>query len=595
MKDYAFLSSSAPNGGANESRSVTSRFTGIDLSEKDGSLTALQNMEITPSGTLRTSETPKTLPFGASGTPLCFFAHGGYLFLAVNTGKNKVELIRFDENGNKESVVLSSSASLSGTLRSIVSYSSWTGESDIIGGSYEDVLLIFPDKKVIRTDGAWTSVSDIARYDIYRTVTTKTLVTEKSYNSGWEQNEDGSYTLPPQPDGVKRELDTKEEVSLYCSQANDTLPEEIEHPAVVSTAYSKSDVYNMEGEKVGVTLFVTETKVTVTETFSAELCENAIPNAERVTVSGTRVFGVDGSKIFAGGVSSYADYELDTASSYDENGAWYCATAGDAFTALTVFDGRVTAFKPQGLYQLYNTKNPFRVREISKEGTSFPDTVCTSESALYFANASGIFSFTGAYPRNVSSGKIDMKRFYGKKACAGAFGGKYYFRRASDFDDAFLSAGTKPIFIYDSGSGAWSIRNHTDTEIAFFASSAEALYAVLSDGTLISYAEGSRKKTPWFAELPVDCGDSADVKHLSRVQAVFRFRGNANVKISVALDNGDFLEIGTLEGGDGYHPFRCQITAGDHVVRRIRLEGQGDVELLRLEQFFRAGGIRYGE
>ena len=598
---YYFLKSSAPDASNGTSRGAASRFSGLDMNGGSGSVAAGINFEITSEGTIRTASIPKKCNFSADGVPLGFLASGKYLYIASYTGDFTSTLTRIMPDADKvnKKVIPLVSGSDNGTVRSLALYSKWTGGSDIVSGKYEDVLLIFPDKKSISAAGVWASDTKpeaIARYDITRTVSTETVITERTYNNGtWQQNDDGTYVLPAKADGTKRDIDTKSQSSFYGSQSVDTLPKTVVHPTAFSTVYTKEEVHGTDGSVSGTVLYVTETAVTVKETFSAEEATDAIPEADKITVHNTRLFGADGSKIFASGAGSYSDYELDTAEDFDENNAWYSATAGDAFTALTVFDGRVTAFKPQGLYLLYNTKNPFRIKEISKVGTSFGDTVCETESILYYANETGIYAFNGSYPKNISLDRLDMARFTGTDAESGAFGGKYYFRRETDFDDAFAAAGTKPVFVYDSHTGTWSIISFTTSELYYYGATEKALYALDGNGDLWRHESDNRSGVKWYYELPAEYGNTADVKKLMRIQAVFHFRSVGKVTVSAALDNGDYVKCGSLEHTSGRHAVYFPILSGDHVVRRLRFEGTGDVELTVLEQILGTGGIRYGQ
>lgn len=593
-KKSTFLRSSVPQSEESISRGTLVSVSGLNMFGSSGFFSEGVNVEITSDGSLRTASVFDECDFNVDGTPLGALAADEYLYVVVNVSGNNVDLIRIDADGNKNTVNLSNTSALSDMRRSLALYNRWTGGSDIVSGEYEDVLLIYPDKVFISAKGAWKQAADISRYNIIRTVTEKTLITEKSYANSWSQNTDGTYNLPTEADGISRDIDTKETIDFYCSQSVDTCPDTINRSPEISIVYTKQDVYNAEGLKTGETLFVTETEKTVTETFHAEAVEEAIPDAEHITIYNTRLFGINETKIFASGAGDYADYELDTATDIDETNAWYSATSGERFTFITTYDGRVTAFKPQGLYQVYNTQNPFRVKEISKEGTIYPNTVAETESTLFFTNETGVYSYSGSYPKNISREYIEQTKIVGDTACAGAFDGHYYVRCETAFDEAFDEAGTKPLLCFDSHMGAWRVLNFSDEEIVLFASSPKALYALGEDGTVWKRKTDNRSGVHWYAVLPVDCGNTATPKKLIRLQGVFRFQGSGKVTLSYSLDNDDWIVGGTMKHTDGTHPIYCPILSGDHVVRSIRLEGQGDVELVALEQFFKEGGVRYG-
>lgn len=604
---YSFLQSSVPKSEQNETREVSTYFRGLDMFGSHGYLSDGINFEITPDGSVRTASLPKLYYTGLSGNILSFYASGGYLYAVTqNAQSGKSLLTRIDTaDGTISSIELADKDS--GKKRVLALYSKWTGGSDIVSGKYEDVLLVFPDKKAVSASGTWasgTKLETIARYDITRTVTTETVITEKTYNNGWSQNEDGTYTLPAIADGTKKDIDTKKEDSFYGSQSISTVPQAITHPTGFSTVYTKEDIHGADGSVTGTVLYVTETAVTVKETFSAKEVTNAIPNADLITVHNTRLFGVDGSKIFASGAGSYSDYELDTADEFDENNAWYSATSGGGFTALMTYDGRVTAFKPQGLFQLYNTKNPFRVKEISKVGTPFGETVCETESLLYFTNETGVYVFNGSYPKSISLNRLDMSLFSGGTACGGGFNGSYYVWRDSGYAADFVKDGGHPVFRYDSRTGAWNVICFSDSKPVRFAATDKALYVLTEDGNIYECALDRRSGTAWYYEFPAENNlpasgsrgaDTAHVKVLSQVQGIFKFRSSGNIVVSVLLDNGDYRRVAELERGVGTHAFYASVLPGDHVTRSIRIEGSGDVELISFEQIFKAGGTRYGQ
>ena len=599
MKNYEFLKSTAPSAEAGKKRGIQTVFRGLCefLSAGGGFITEGQNFEITPEGTLRTAALPVKLSTGVGGKPLAFFAQGDMLYAVVRVDEaNNVDIFCLFPDGEREAMAnLSNTSSLAGQPRSLTVYSDWTGGSDVISGEYEKKLLIFPDKKFLPLDGDWRTVSPMVRYKVTRTVRTETLITESMYGDGdWTQNEDGSYTLSGVPEGVKRDSSFSEQVQPFGYQKDAEKPKDRIHPADISTVYTKIDVYGSDNAYSYTALCVTEKAVTVTERFSLTPDAAAMPEASLAVGHNSRLFGASGARIFASAPGNFVDYDLDTADEYDENNAWYCATSFEDFTAICTYDGRVTLLSPDGLFQIYGSKNPFRVRQINKVGTSFGRTVKETEGILYYANTSGIFAFNGAVPRSVSDGRLDFSHFTGKDACAGAFDGIYYLRRATDFDRNFSCGGTRPCYVYDAARGVWSIQNFTDKEICFFAATEAALYALCEDGSLYSTRGASRDGVSWYAETPVDCGGTADIKRLARLQAVLRFRGRGRFRLSVKLDNGSFFTCGVLDRQDGVYPLYCPVPSGDHVVRSIRFDGTGDIEVMALEQIFTAGGIRLG-
>ena len=77
---------------------------------------------------------------------------------------------------------------------------------------------------------------------------------------------------------------------------------------------------------------------------------------------------------------------------------------------------------------------------------------------------------------------------------------------------------------------------------------------------------------------------------LEKIQLVAKFRTAGSVIVSVKYDNGEYEQIGKLEKNTGVHPFYCKVRKSDHVVRYIRFDCVGDVEILTFEQSISSGG-----
>jgi hypothetical protein len=103
---------------------------------------------------------------------------------------------------------------------------------------------------------------------------------------------------------------------------------------------------------------------------------------------------------------------------------------------------------------------------------------------------------------------------------------------------------------------------------------------------------GNKADTVWYFETPVITEGTADRKVLEKIQFVAKFRTEGFVKVSVKYDNGTYEQIGKLEKSTGVHPLYCKVRKSDHVVRYIRFDCKGDVELLTFEQFLSQGGDR---
>ena len=76
--------------------------------------------------------------------------------------------------------------------------------------------------------------------------------------------------------------------------------------------------------------------------------------------------------------------------------AWKSATqsnpyASDAkFTGITSFQNHIIAFKDGFIHELYNTKNPFRIQDLFREGCIDNRSICEVDGSLYFVDRDGV-------------------------------------------------------------------------------------------------------------------------------------------------------------------------------------------------------------
>ena len=643
MNEYAFLKATKPSVSKGISRSAKVQWHGLNMNAHadTGYIVDGRNFYVTADGTLRAVDVPCELKWWnkvannnkpenykeGDITPLGFMGIDGKLFFVYNVGNDLVDgtatnvdivritdVVKDDEDDsytcNVSHAELSNKVvSLAFSERSLARYNVWTGGSDIVSGEYKPRLLVYPDKVWLDFKDEWeadTTIIPISRYKIMKKTTVKTRVSQKTYNTEigagenpnskgeWKYNlSDGTYSYFNTPDGEgwHDESNTSEEVYGYADE-----PYDISGPP----SETKTDVtYSVEetGRPDNTTfkmLTVETTTTTTTVAYEFITDENAaVPGADFISPWNNRIFGVDGTKIFASAAGSYVDYDLDTADDFDGNNAWYSATqSGGDFTHICTYGGRPIAFKADMLYELYNDKNPFRIKEISRIGTFNGSSVCEVNSTLFYASKDGIYAYGGSYPRSVSEGFIDKARLEdGKftKCVAGSYDGKYFVRvpLGNNYDDSF-----NPILVFDTATGTWSISALFEKDVAYFAECDGKFFAVLNDGKIYHMNSGNKAGLHWYFETPVITEGTADRKVLEKVQMLVKFHGSGSVNVSVKYDNGAYEDIGTLEKNGGVHPLYCKVRKSDHAVRYIKFDCVGDVEILTFEQFLSQGGDR---
>lgn len=624
MNEYAFLKATKPSVSKGISRSAKVQWHGLNMNAHadTGYIVDGRNFYVTADGTLRAVDKPVLFDGEHTGTPLAFCGIDGKLFYVYNKGNNNVDIIRYidlETAENGDSIAnLSNTSVLSDDMRSLARYNVWTGGSDIVSGEYKPRLLVYPDKKWLSfNDNKWNA-TDIMRYVIMKKVTeNKSIVqnfyydkkvtlpegTEADKDGWWYVDENGKYTVSatPSSSGKSYPSTSTESVYSYCDDGDiengNVVPDDEERTDGETVSYSVSQAPIND---VMVDMLCVETVNTTYKTTYILKSDKsyAIPNADFISPWNNRIFGVDGTKIFASAAGSYVDYDLDTADDFDGNNAWYSATqSGGDFTHICTYGGRPVAFKADMLYELYNDKNPFRIKEISRIGTFNGSSVCEVNSTLFYASKDGIYAYGGSYPRSVSEGfidksKLDAGRFTG--CAAGTYDGRYLVRVPMN-QDTVISNGhsyKKPILAFDTATGTWSVLSVFDNDISYFAECDGKFFAVLDSGEIYQINSGNKDKINWYFETPVITEGTADRKVLEKIQMLIKFHGSGSVKVSVKYDNDEYVVIGELSKSHGVHPLYCKVTKSDHAVRYIKFDCVGDIEILTFEQFLSQGGDR---
>ena len=120
------------------------------------------------------------------------------------------------------------------------------------------------------------------------------------------------------------------------------------------------------------------------------------------------------------------------------------------------------------------------------------------------------------------------------------------------------------------------------------------VYFATENGVIYRTSDNNRSGVNWFAETPIDYDNTASVKKLTTIQALFRFEESASASISVVFDDGKTAVCGTISKETGVHPLYCVVPFSDHIARKIRIDAVGNVELLSIEQKFTSGGVKHG-
>ncbi len=314
--------------------------------------------------------------------------------------------------------------------------------------------------------------------------------------------------------------------------------------------------------------------------FQAEYFGKSIPKSNDACVHLSRVFSIAEDRIFATG-TNYADYRLDTADDYSEAHAWGSLVEGNThsdgkLTAITSYDGHVVAFKSDFCYEIYNTKNPFRVVDVYRVGTVDKRSVKEVGGKLYFASSDGIYCYSGGIPRCIS----DKLCFDSPLTCgvAGVYDDKYYL----------YNHDSGCIYIYNTQNGMFGAME-APNEVVGFASNDLGLYMLCRNGKIYLVNPGDYYETHFCFETDIRTMGSLDNKRIKEIRflAYGEDDYDSSLTLSALYEDGDgnIDREQELYGDDisGYKSVKIPVRGRNTGLCKLKFSGSGKVRVFRLE------------
>ncbi len=469
MRPTEFMKAVLPDG-ENRCKVKKNQWGGLDRSRTfdSGGISEAKNIDTSFLPALRSSPLPKKLA-DASGIPLGALAGDGYLF-TVYAANGKIYARRIAEG--VETVAVLSDDGEDIRERCIVPFNRYTAPLDPLSGSYEKLLLIFPDKKC-------------------------------------------------------------------CS-------------AELDSAIEFEDI-----------------------------SKEPMPDIKYATVHLSRVFGVDGDRIYASAFNDCGDFNLDTASDIGASNAWATTSQSDTrasggFSAVACCDGYAVCFRRDFMQQVYNSKNPFRLVDIGAWGCFDNFSHCTWNSMLAFASDCGIWLYSGGYPRLISE-KLGIKDFSGTRLAAN--GDQLY---------AYIPSEDR-VFTYENTGNSWGEREIDG--IAIMTDNGKNVYAIKNDGSVWLIDEGE------YGEFCVETDYMSlgiqNPKSLKGVAATAELGDGSELTVSLVYANGELRAVSSTS--PGLQVLRTAVRTRRSDFAKVRLSGRGKVDMFGLSVSFAyedtAGGM----
>ena len=372
------------------------------------------------------------------------------------------------------------------------------------------------------------------------------------------------------------------------------------------------------------------------------------PDMDYATVCHGRLFGVGRGRIYASGYNDYANWTYDTEDEYNESNAW-CSTAqantkaDGEFTGITTYQGHVLAFKKDLVYEVYNTKNPFRIIDIYGDGTIDNRTIQEVNGSLFFVAEDDVYTYTGAMPKRVGYNlKLDRLK-KDDVVVSGTDGRNYYlwvsrWNKEKAEEEGYKNWDDSTLYVYDTYCGQWTIKEYggglwypvgiasNDKGIYFLKTTDEAEYLeagedlfemdVLRDGNLRLLTTGNVNHF-WQFETDFMTNNNLDIEHLKKIQIRVKvpteklensqrypyFMIHAVYKDDNPLDEDGYYieERGQLLYDSSNGTYGKDAKTGDYVVRvvlrksasdgvKLVFEGKGYVRFYNMELIYENGG-----
>ncbi len=341
-----------------------------------------------------------------------------------------------------------------------------------------------------------------------------------------------------------------------------------------------------------------------------QVCEVPLfPDLDFATVSHGRLFGVGRGRIYASGFNDYSNWTFDTADEYNDSNAW-CSSAqantkddGD-FTGITSYQGHVLALTKDVAYEIYNTKNPFRVLDIYGDGTIDNRTIQEVGGILFFVSKGSVHAYNTSSLKDISYDlgiDVFMEEDERDDVIVSGTDGRNYYLWISRWDN-MERIDRETIYVYDTFCGQWSvlvdnsqdgIKAHpvgiaTNKNGVFFLRSVYDEDAI-EHGSLLTLGDVTKSDT-WYFETDLMTNKEYDIKHLKKVQLRTYIDDGAKYTIKAILSDGTMQKVFDSENrsGDIVARFVLRKTAAYGI--KLRFEGCGYVRFHNLELIYEDGG-----
>lgn len=340
----------------------------------------------------------------------------------------------------------------------------------------------------------------------------------------------------------------------------------------------------------------TEYKINDIEKFSTD--ENPCPVFKDAAVFQSRLFGIDDGKVYASMFNNYCGWILDNAdeeTGYSAEHAWISSLSANPeadgeLTAIITYQDRVIIFRENYMYEIRNTKNPFRVVDIFQEGCIGREAVKVVADKLIFVSRNGVKLYTGSKPQDIGY-KLNIDDIV--YSAAGTDGRRFFMYCETPVHGNNL-------FIYDNFYGQWS-QMETKGRVLCFTHNNTGMF-MLTDDNKIYKLNDMEYNHSWALETDFNVEGTINIKHIQKIQILAEIASGSALRAYILYDGEEFnaenshkiIDYENIRENTVKLPIRVVPRKTACYGYKIRIEGEGYSKIYQMEVILRAGGELYG-
>ena len=317
-----------------------------------------------------------------------------------------------------------------------------------------------------------------------------------------------------------------------------------------------------------------------------------VPSLRHICIAHQRLFGISDSCVYASGYNDYANWNFDTADEYSAENAWMSSVQSNndgENVGIVGYGGGVFVFKKDSTYEITNTKNPFRIREVFKKGALCQRAIQVVGSYLIFVSADAIMLYNGTTLKDIGY-KLNADKFY--SAVTGSDGRRLYLYCQTDKKE-------KNFFVYDTYTGIWAEEDNA-VEFEGFAKNNNGMFGIDKDFKLYKLDTGDYSHH-WMTETDLSCNSTVDIKHINKVQMLADIAPGSEICAYVLYDDEVFNKNTSHlifkhknEGTSSIKiPIRTVPRKTANYGFKIHIEGYGYSKIYQMEILISEGGEKY--